>query len=185
MQKFAALVAIALLSAGCSQSATSGSSMSTVGYAFAPPAANTFCARQPGLCSTAGKTKVMALTEARMRDLKRVNASVNQRIQQREDIATTGRDDDWRLPTSVGDCEDIAILKKNELRKLGWPASTLLLTVATYGGTGHTVLTVRTDSGDLILDNRTGAIRNWKSTPYRYFARQSQSESGRWTRIGA
>ncbi|TIP90705.1 MAG: hypothetical protein E5X60_27240, partial [Mesorhizobium sp.] len=64
-----------------------------------------------------------------------------------------------------------------------WPASALLLTVATLGGAGHTVLTVRTSKGDLVLDNRTGAIRNWSRTSYRYFARQSQSENGKWTRI--
>ncbi|TIL82527.1 MAG: hypothetical protein E5Y76_03650, partial [Mesorhizobium sp.] len=45
------------------------------------------------------------------------------------------------------------------------------------------VLTVRTNQGDLVLDNRTGAIRNWSQTSYRYFARQSQSENGKWTRI--
>ncbi|KQU64721.1 hypothetical protein ASC75_11865 [Aminobacter sp. DSM 101952] len=185
MHKFVALFAIALIAAGCSQSTTPGPSMTTVGYAFAPPAANTFCARQPGLCSTAGKTAVMALTDERMNDLKQVNASVNRRITQRNDAVTASGSDNWRLPTTVGDCEDIAILKKSELRKRGWPASTLLLTVAHYRGAGHTVLTVRTDKGDLILDNLTGSVRNWKSTPYRYFARQSQFETGRWSRIGA
>lgn len=159
--------------------------MTTAGYAFAPPAANDFCARQPGLCSTAGKAASVPLTAERARQLKLVNTTVNSRIRQSEDRSTSGRDDDWRLPTSVGDCEDIAILKKNELRKLGWPASTLLLTVARYRGAGHTVLTVRTDSGDLILDNLNGSVRNWKKTPYSYFARQSQFETGRWTRISS
>lgn len=159
--------------------------MVTAGYAFAPPAANEFCARQPSLCSTAGKAAVVSLTAERSRQLRQVNSTVNANIRQSEDSTSGGRDDDWRLPTSVGDCEDIAILKKNELRKLGWPASTLLLTVARYRGTGHTVLTVRTDRGDLILDNLNGSIRNWKSTPYTYFARQSQFETGRWTRISS
>ncbi|WP_269932468.1 transglutaminase-like cysteine peptidase [Aminobacter sp. HY435] len=180
-----ALFAAALGVSACSHSKTSDSSMVTAGYAFAPPAANDFCARQPELCSTTGKAAVMQLTSARANQLKQVNADVNRRIRQREDQANNGRDDDWRLPTSAGDCEDIAILKKSELRKLGWPASTLLLTVARYRGAGHTVLTVRTDNGDLILDNLNGSVRNWKHTPYSYFARQSQFEAGRWTRISS
>lgn len=181
-----ALLATAFIAAACSQTNSSGSSMSTVGYAFAPPAANAFCASQPRLCSTAGSARTATLTEARMEELKQVTASVNSSIRQREDAETVGREDDWRLPTTgVGDCEDLAILKKNELRKRGWPASTLLLTVATYRGIGHTVLTVRTDKGDFILDNLNNSVKNWSRTPYRYFARQSQSETGRWMRIGA
>ncbi|PBB39991.1 hypothetical protein CK222_30530 [Mesorhizobium sp. WSM3866] len=171
--------------AGCSETMqTSGtaSMMVTKGYAFAPPAAHGFCARQPRLCSPGGHVKQVKLTERRMAELKAVNSSVNARIIERDD-RSTGLGDDWRIPTNAGDCEDIAILKKSEFMKRGWPASALLLTVVTSGGAGHTVLTVRTDKGDLILDNRTDAVRNWAQTSYRYFARQSQSENGKWLRI--
>jgi predicted transglutaminase-like cysteine proteinase len=118
-------------------------------------------------------------------DLDAVNTSVNRRIEERSDLVTAGSADDWRLPTKQGDCEDIAILKKSELLKRGWPASALLLTVASLGGEGHTVLTVRTDKGDLILDNRGSVIRDWSHTSYHYFARQSQSASGKWVRISS
>ncbi|MHC2540142.1 putative transglutaminase-like cysteine proteinase [Sinorhizobium meliloti] len=87
------------------------------------------------------------------------------------------------MPTAYGDCEDFAILKKRELLKRGWPASALLLTVARYRGEGHTVLTVRTSEGDLVLDNRTNSVRDWSRTPYNYFARQSQSNGKRWELI--
>lgn len=159
--------------------------MTTTGYAFPPPAFNAFCAKQKSLCSTSGGARVVAMTSARKAALQRVNSSVNARIAQRSDRATTGKDDEWDLPTRQGDCEDIAILKKSELLKLGWPASALLLTVATSGGEGHTVLTVRTSEGDLVLDNETSTIREWSHTPYRYFARQSQSNGKRWERIGS
>ncbi len=53
----------------------------------------------------------------------------------------------------------------------------------TLGGAVHAVLTVRTYKGDLILDNRTSAINNWSLTSYHHFARQSQSENGRWVQI--
>lgn len=159
--------------------------MSTQGYAFAPPAFRSFCVKEPRLCSTSGETKLVKLTPGRKAELQAVNSSVNRRIRERSDLASAGRADDWRLPTKEGDCEDFAILKKSELLKRGWPASALLLTVATLGGEGHTVLTVRTDTGDLIMDNRTAAVKDWSRTSYRYFARQSQSQTGKWTRISS
>jgi predicted transglutaminase-like cysteine proteinase len=160
--------------------------MEVRGYAFAPPAFKSFCARQASLCSTAGGKNVVQMTAARRAELVRVNSMVNHRIAERSDIATTGRADVWGLPSKQGDCEDFAIMKKSELIKRGWPRSALLLTVGWLGSRGHTVLTVRTSEGDLILDNRTSAIRNWSQTSLRYFARQSQSSDGRaWERIGS
>ena len=73
---------------------------------------------------------------------------VNTHIAERSDISMFGWDDVWTLPSNQGDCEDFAIMKKEELIKRGWPASVLLLTVGRLKGQGHTVLTVRT-SGDL------------------------------------
>jgi predicted transglutaminase-like cysteine proteinase len=170
--------------ASCSQISGAGSTMHAAGYAFPPPAFTAFCAKQRSLCSTSGGVKVVQLTPARESELQRVNSSVNARIAQRSDLATTGKEDQWQLAISQGDCEDIAIAKKSELLKLGWPASALLLTVARSGGEGHTVLTVRTNEGDLVLDNESSSIRNWAHTPYRYFARQSQSNGKIWERIG-
>jgi len=160
--------------------------MDSQGRAFPPPAFNAFCARETRLCSTSGGSKVVTLTAAKMAELKSVNTSVNRRITEKSDdkAAGGGTADEWRLPTSTGDCEDFAILKKHELLKRGWPSAALLLTVARSGGVGHVVLAVRTDKGDLVLDNRTNAVKDWRKAPYRYFARQSQSQHGKWERIG-
>jgi len=154
------------------------------GKAFAPPAFASFCTREPKLCSTKGGAKTVALRPDKASELQQVNRAVNARIRERSDIANVGKDDDWRVPAGYGDCEDFAILKKRELLKRGWPASALLLTVARYHGAGHTVLTVRTSEGDLVLDNMTNSVRDWSRTPYDYFARQSQSNGSRWERIG-
>lgn len=159
------------------------SSMKIAGHAFAPPAFYTFCERERRLCGTTGSAKSVALTPQRMQQLKSVNLSANRRVKEQLDIVSTGKSDVWNLPVDVGDCEDFAILKKHELMKLGWPASALLLTVVLHMGEGHVVLTVRTDQGDMILDNRTNSIRGWSQTPYRYFARQSQTRHGKWDRI--
>lgn len=184
MKRFIAQLAFLSLFAGI-QTAQAGTTMQTTGKAFAPPAFSSFCKSEPRLCSTAGSKKIVALQKQKAAELQQVNRSVNSRIKERSDRATAGKDDDWRLPTAYGDCEDFAIMKKNELLKRGWPASALLLTVVRYRGEGHTILTVRTSEGDLILDNRTNAIRDWSKTPYDYFARQSQSANGSsWERIG-
>ena len=132
-----------------------------------------------------GNQKVVRLTSERRAELAEVNRTVNHRITERSDIQTTGRVDEWDLPKDQGDCEDFAILKKSELMKRGWPASAMLLTVVRSHGEGHTALTVRTSEGDLVLDNMTSAIRDWSRTPYRYFARQSQSDGRSWERIGS
>ena len=184
MIRIAALVACAALTA-CSQTSSAGTTMQMRGYAFAPPAFKSFCAMEKSLCSTNGTTKIVELTAAKRAELTQVNASVNRRVREKSDLASAGKDDDWRVPGNYGDCEDFAILKKSELLKRGWPASALLLTVARSGNEGHTVLTVRTSEGDLVLDNRTSAIRDWSRTPYRYFARQSQANGGSWQRIGS
>jgi predicted transglutaminase-like cysteine proteinase len=183
MIRLVALLACSL-AAACSQTSGSGPSMQTRGYAFAPPAFKAFCAKERALCSTRGQSKVVTLTGARKAELTKLNASVNRRIVERSDLATSGKPDKWNLPRNQGDCEDFAILKKSELIKRGWPASALLLTVARSGNEGHTVLTVRTDEGDLVLDNMTSVVKNWSRTPYRYFARQSQSNGNVWERIG-
>ena len=158
--------------------------METRGPAFAPPAFSPFCSREPRLCGTSGRSKVVALTPKREAELQQVNRSVNSRIKEVSDMATVGKADDWRVPTTSGDCEDFAILKKKELMKRGWPASALLLTVVRNRGEGHTVLTVRTSKGDLILDNLTSTVRDWSKTPYQYFARQALGSGKNWERIG-
>ena len=183
MKRDVALIAF-LLSFACIFAAQAGTVMETKGNVFAPPAFYPFCRREPGLCSTAGGNKVVALQSELSSELKWVNRSVNSRIIELPDRAIVGKDDDWRVPTISGDCEDIAILKKLELMRRGWPASALLLTVALYRGEGHTVLTVRTSEGDLVLDNLTNSVRDWSSTPYNYFARQKQGDGRRWERIG-
>ena len=39
---------------------------------------------------------------------------------------------------------------------------------------------VRTDRGDLVLDNQDGRILLWNETPYQYLKRQSQADAGQW-----
>jgi predicted transglutaminase-like cysteine proteinase len=159
--------------------------MKTYGYAFAPPAFNDFCQRNATLCSTRGGDGIVELTPALEAELRLVNHRVNTRIRERSDMVTSGKSDDWRLASTVGDCEDFAITKKKELLERGWPASALLLTVVRprFSNEGHTVLTVRTSKGDLILDSLKPRVKLWSQTPYRFFARQSPGGGQEWERL--
>jgi len=53
------------------------------------------------------------------------------------------------------------------------------------GGERHAVLTVRTDRGELILDNQTPEILFWYETDYRFLARQSPSDPNVWMAFSA
>jgi predicted transglutaminase-like cysteine proteinase len=65
-----------------------------------------------------------------------------------------------------------------------WPASALLITVVKDEfGEGHAVLTVRTDRGDLILDNKRSEIMPWHETGYFFIKRQSARDPLQWVSL--
>lgn len=201
MLKVLAVICLSLAATACAQTTDSVTStaaigplaltavepqlMSMSGPAFAPPAFYSFCESRPDLCASTGPIDKMKMTDRRGAELQEVNRAVNAKIREVSDRQQHGVEDVWSVPQSAGDCEDFAILKKKELMKRGWPASTLLLTVVTASGQGHVVLTARTDRGDFILDNRTNALRPWSDVSYNFFARQSQSVHGKWERIAS
>jgi predicted transglutaminase-like cysteine proteinase len=179
------LTALSLTATAVIPALAQGTEMQLEGKGFGPPAFRSFCGRMARLCNTSSGARVVQLTEAKRQQLQAVNSSVNSSIKQQSDMKTNGVEDLWTVPTTAGDCEDFAILKKKELLNRGWPAASLLLTVARlpFSNEGHVVLTVRTSAGDLILDSRTSSVKDWSSTSYRYYARQSQKSAG-WDRIG-
>ena len=52
--------------------------------------------------------------------------------------------------------------------------------VLTENNEGHAVLTARTESGDLILDNRAAEIKFWYQTRYQFKMRQSSYNPKIW-----
>ena len=53
----------------------------------------------------------------------------------------------------------------------------------TPAGVGHLVLTVRTDRGDLVLDNRRPNVVAWQLTGYVWTMRQSERNPRYWVEI--
>jgi predicted transglutaminase-like cysteine proteinase len=121
------------------------------------------------------------LTEARWKQLLAVNTEINADVVPETDEQLYHVQEYWTYPKGAGDCEDYVLAKRRQLIELGWPASTLLITVVKQDdGEGHAVLMVRTDRGDLVLDNQQALIEVWNMTPYHYIKRQSQTNPGQW-----
>lgn len=128
--------------------------------------------------------KPMALSRARWQQLVETNERVNRGIRPATDLDLFGVEELWTYPEEYGDCEDYVLLKRHMLMQLGWPASTLLVTVVRQrNGDGHAVLTVRTDRADYVLDNLEDGILPWNETEYHFLKRQSAEHSGRWEGI--
>ena len=113
---------------------------------------------------------------------RRVNLSVNRQVREVSDYDQYRVMEHWSLPTvRGGDCEDFALLKKRELLRLGVePERLLIATALTREREAHAVLVLRTDAGDLVLDNLTNRIRPWQKTGYTFLRMQDPAQPARW-----
>ncbi len=144
-----------------------------------------FCQTRPEECGpNSSIVSAVTLTEELWRDLVTVNAQFNSSIVSVSDMDLYQVEEFWTYPNGYGDCEEYALAKRRELIARGWNPSTLLIAVLRQtSGEGHAVLMVRTDRGDLVLDNLAGLIKTWDQTPYQYIKRQSQTNAGQWVDI--
>ncbi|WP_425086872.1 transglutaminase-like cysteine peptidase [Stappia sp.] len=158
-----------------------------VGGATRAPAGHVgFCSENPSECRSQNRNAVVVkLDRERWNELLAVNAEVNRQIRPVTDVELFGVEEYWTFPSSgAGDCEEYVLEKQRVLQKRGWPKSALLITVVKdTNNSGHAVLTVRTDQGDIILDNQIEAVLPWYSTPYRFVKRQSARNPAKWAAI--
>ena len=159
-----------------------------VGEATRPPIGWVqFCETRPWECKAeATQPRDVKLTKASYKELERVNRYVNDHIKPMTDLEHYGVIEKWTYPEDgYGDCEDYVLLKRRMLMQLGWPREALLITVVRdKKGDGHSVLTVRSDKGEFVLDNQETEILPWSETGYRYVKRQSQSDPSMWVSLG-
>ncbi|MBV2144161.1 transglutaminase-like cysteine peptidase [Falsochrobactrum sp. TDYN1] len=142
-----------------------------------------YCKRNPRDCRAQRVLPPMKLTQARMKLLQGVNASINRRIRPVSDRDNYRKRDHWDIPANgKGDCEDYVLMKRAQLMAHGMAASQLLITMV-QGHEPHVVLTVRTDHGDLILDNLRGEVLPVEKTSYRYIKMQSPGHAGQWVSV--
>jgi predicted transglutaminase-like cysteine proteinase len=144
-----------------------------------------FCDHNPGKCRNERVShQRIDLRGARLRELQDVNRHVNHTIKPNTDQELYGVAEYWTLPTTKGDCEDYALLKRQMLLARGWPEGALLLTVVRdERGDGHAVLTIRTRQGDIVSDNKTDKLLAWNETPYQFVMRQSFLNPKNWMRL--
>lgn len=182
-----ALAASALAgSANVAASETSGGKSMIIGGVTSQPIGHyEFCQRNLVECSIRLSSSPAPELSAQGRAaIEEVNRSVNKRIAPRTDKQIFGQEEVWAYPTTEGDCEDYALLKRRELARRGFSLSDLLITVVRKpDGEGHAILTVRTAQGDFVLDNLEADVRAWNETSYLYVKRQSSSDTGRWVSI--
>ena len=130
-----------------------------------------FCDQQPLECSIdLSEPDTIPLMDGTWISLHEVNQHVNGTIMAVADQDHWGVVDRWDYPDDgLGDCEDIQLLKRKLLVERGLPQRALRMTVVIDElGAGHAVLRVRTDRGDLILDNKKNAVLPWQQTGYVY-----------------
>jgi predicted transglutaminase-like cysteine proteinase len=134
-----------------------------------------FCERMPEECRQGPpEEQRFSATPERLSELDSLNRAVNREIAPATDMEIYGVAEYWTIPTTRGDCEDYALLKRKRLIARGWPQSALLMTVVRdEKGEGHAVLTARTVQGDFILDNKVDEVKSWNRTRYEYIMRQS------------
>lgn len=129
-------------------------------------------------------SKPVQLTRALWKQMVDVNDRANRGVRPATDLELYNVEELWTYPDRYGDCEDYVLLKRHMLMQLGWPASSLLITVVRQtNGDGHAVLTVRTDKADYVLDNLESAVKPWSETDYQYLKRQAARDSGAWEGI--
>ncbi|WP_181181085.1 transglutaminase-like cysteine peptidase [Mesorhizobium sp. B1-1-5] len=146
-----------------------------------------FCHRRPKECKVpALPATSVRLTAQNMSILKRVNQKANRSIKPVSNYDHWGTTmDHWDYPTDgKGDCKIYALYKRKLLLEAGFPRQALLMTVVRdLHNEGHTILTVKTDKGDLVLDNLVDEIRPWNATGYYFLKRQSQQNPNTWVSI--
>jgi len=146
-----------------------------------------FCGRRPEECTVPTLPAVdVKLTTRTLRILERINREANDSIVPISNLEHWGTVmDHWDYPVDgKGDCKIYALYKRKLLREAGFPRQALLMTVVRdLNNEGHTILTVKTDKGDLILDNLVNEIRPWNATGYYFLKRQSQQNPNIWLSI--
>ena len=151
----------------------------------APAGFHGICDRYAWACAATSEAAQPMGEQELMRLAGRVNKEINRRVREVSDLNQYRVAEHWALPTARGgDCEDFALLKKRELIRLGVaPERLLIATALTRKREAHAVLILRTDAGDMVLDNLTSRIKPWHRTGYGFLRMQDPEAPARWQMV--
>ena len=178
-------LALGLMASATFAASSSPSLPTQFGKTLPPIGFVKFCIENPTECVATGSTdKPMAISPEQWNLVFQVNTFVNGKIAPVSDMELYGQAEYWTYPTTAGDCEDYLLLKKRYLEGLGFPSSALLITVVLdEKKEGHAVLTLATDGGDFILDNRRNEVLDWEKANYTFLKRQSSANPRQWVAL--
>lgn len=146
-----------------------------------------FCERNPEQCEITDSSTVVWVTKEVMDAIDDVHEDVQRRIEPATDQEVHGVEEKWVLDPWKGDCEDYVLTKRAFLIRRGLPANALRITyVLDEDGEGHLVLTVKSDLGEIVLDNKKDSVvwwDEWRSLPYEWIKRTSGRDPKTWVSI--
>jgi predicted transglutaminase-like cysteine proteinase len=183
------LPALATVQANLDQSADNAVFAPEYGETLPPVGYVKFCAENARECKSYSmgerlSSSTLAMSPDRWNMIYQVNTYVNGKIKPVSDQELYGEAERWAYPTAAGDCEDYLLLKKRQLEAMNIPAQSLRITVVLdENNQGHAILTVTTDEGDYVLDNRRNDILLWNDTKYTFLKRQSARDPRRWVAL--
>lgn len=145
---------------------------------LAPFAHVKFCMTTPDQCAEQNGPKMITLTKESENQMRAINTTVNDTI---EPLADPVGFEEWKVDAVAGSCHDYAVTKRKMLIDAGWSANAVRIAVAkTASGEGHAVVVVRTNRGDLVLDNRTKQIKRWNRTDLTWIKIESSDNPRLW-----
>jgi predicted transglutaminase-like cysteine proteinase len=153
-----------------------------------PPIQHTmFCQRYPAECFPGPQPTISLSGPARIRQLQKVNASVNNAILSIR--LPPSALNQWTIFPRAGLCGDYAVTKRHVLQSSGWPSSDLLLAEVALRRTGerHLILIARTEGGSWVLDNLSETVTSIETASRNYWFLRiaSSGEPLYWKRFSA
>lgn len=151
------------------------------GPTLAPFAHIKFCMASPEQCAAQDGPRTIEMTSETRDAIATINRSVNASIVPKLD--PPGQEV-WKTDAIEGSCHDFAVTKREKLIAAGYSAKAVRLAVARTGeGEGHAVVVIRTSDGDMVLDNRTNAIKRWDRTDLHWIEIESSDDPHMWNAV--
>lgn len=149
-----------------------------------------FCRSDPSRTQCAHEPTTVEMTGARLHQLMAAQTMVHQSTEQRPDAVELG--DRWELIEQgrAGDCEDMALTKRDILMTWGWPAGALRPAICVIdqqeaGSQLHAVLTVDTTAGTYVLGNLVDGVTTMDNSECAQWVMRSNGVHWSWIEGGA